>query len=240
MKYIPLKQVVSLFLDEAGKSNREFDRCWLLGMRALIDLNFDISAEPKSVRIPVNGNKTVTLPADYISWTKIGVMNSNGELASIKTNNALSIFRDNNPNRIAALAPDVNSGFNQLVTAPVFINFYNNGMYESLWGIGGGLIQFGECRVDERNNVIVLDPHYPYPDVLLEYISNPQMDDDYQIELALQEAVIAFIGWKMKLWPEQRYYGEVIKARRRLPGKKVTLQTINQILREGQGFYVRS
>lgn len=240
MKYVPLKTIVSYFLDENDKSVGDFDKCWLLGFRGLIDIGLDVSFEPKSVRIPKNGNQTVTLPSDYISWTKIGVMNSNGELASIKTNNALSIFRDNNPNRLQDIFPDVNSGFAQLPGSPIFLNFYNNGFYESLWGIGGGLIQFGECRVDEKNNVIVLDPHYKYPDVLLEYISNPEQDEDYKVELALQEAIIAFIGWKMKLWPEQRYYGEVIKARRRLPGKKVTLQTVNQVLREAQGFYVRS
>lgn len=240
MKYIPLKTVVSYFLDENNFSIAEMDKCWILGMRALTELNFDISAEPKSVRIPVNGNKTVTFPADYLGWTKIGVMNSNGEVATIKVNNALSIFRDNNPNRLGALAPDVNSGFAQLPGSPVFLNFYNNGFYESLWGVGGGLIQFGECRVDERNNVIVLAPDYQYPDVVLEYISNPQMDDDYQIEVALQEAVIAFIGWKMKVWNETRYYSEVIKARRRLPGKKVTAQEINQYLRQGQGFFLRT
>lgn len=240
MKYVSLMSVCAMFLDETKMSQAELDRAWIMGFRALTDLNFDISAEPKSVRIPVNGNKTVTLPSDYISWTKIGVMNSNGELSALKINNALSIFRDNNPNRIQDIFPDVNSGFAELPGAPVFLNFYNNGFYESLWGVGGGMIDFGECRVDERNNVIVLGPHYKHPDVLLEYISNPQMDSDYQIELALQEAVIAFIGWKMNMWPDTRYYGEVIKARRRLPGKKVTAQEINQYLRQGQGFYLRS
>lgn len=240
MKYEPLKTVISYVLDQHDKSMGDFDKAWVLGFRALSDLNYNIAAEPKSLRIPVNGNKTVTLPPDYLSWSKIGVLNSNGEVSSLKINNGLSIFRDNNPNRISDLTSDVQDLLPTLTGNPFFFNYYYNGAYETLFGTGGGLIQFGECRVDERNNVIVLAPDFRFDSIILEYISSPQMDGDYLVDTALREAVIAFVEWKMKLGTEQSYYARAIEARRRLPGKKATLQNINQVIREATGFYLRA
>jgi len=239
-KYIPLKTAVSYFLDQYDKSIGDFDKCWILAFRALVELNLDISNEPVSVRLPVNGNKTVTLPSDYISWTKIGLLNNLGEVNTLKINNALSIFKDNNPNRLSQLTPDVQTSYNMIFGIPFFLNYFDNGLYYNLFGVGGGLITYGDCRVDEKNGVIVLEPHFQYDHIILEYMSCPQKNGDYTIPIELQEAVIAFIEAKMKLNSMDNFYAEMRKGRRRLPGKKVTLSTINQVLRESTGFYLRS
>lgn len=219
---------------------KDFDKAWVLGFRALDDLNYNFAAEPKSIRIPVNGNKTVTLPPDYLAWSKIGVLNDKGEVCSIKINNGLSIWRDNNPNRLTDITPDVQDNLPLISGNPFYLNYYYNGLYGNLFGIGGGLIQYGSCRVDERNNVIVLNEDFQYDHVIVEYITSPKKDDDFMIETALREAVIAFIEWKMKLAPEKSYYDRAIEARRRLPGKKITLQNINQVIREATGMYLKS
>lgn len=239
-KYIPLKQAVSYFLDQSDKSMGDFDKCWILAFRALVELNLDISNEPISVRLPVNGNKTVNLPPDYISWTKIGLLNNLGEVNTLSVNNALSIFKDTNPNRLSDLTADVQTSYNMIFGIPFFLNYFDNGLYYNLFGVGGGLITYGECRVDEKNGLIVLSPDFQYSEIILEYMSCPEKNGDYTIQIELQEAVIAFIGAKMKLNPMQDFYNEVIKGRRRLPGKKVTLSTINEVLRESTGFYLRS
>lgn len=239
-QYEPLKTIVSYVLDANDKSMGDFDKAWILGFRGLHDLNYNISAEPKTVRIPVLPNKTAPLPSDYLAWSKIGVLNSKGEITSIKVNNSLSTFRDTNPNRISDLTPDVNDNLPLLTGNPFYLNYYYNGMYQTLFGVGGGMIQFGECRFDERNGVIILNEDFRYDSVLLEYISAPQKDDDFMVESSLREAVIAFIEWKMKLAPEKSYYDRAIEARRRLPGKKVTLQNINDAIRHATGFYLKS
>lgn len=239
-KYIDLKTVVSYFLDEHDKSSGDFDKAWVIAFRALVDLNFDIAAEPVSVRLPVEDNKTVILPPDYLSWTKIGILNNLGEVSTLKINNGLSIFKDNNPDRLSYLTPDVSTTFNLILGIPFFLNFFDNGLYYNLYGVGGGLVQYGGCRVDERHNCIVLDMDFQYDHVILEYISSPQKNGDYKVEMALQEAIIAFIMWKFKLAPPEQYYAEAIKARRRLPGKKVELQHVAQVLRENNGYYLRS
>lgn len=238
-KYISLKTVVSYCLDANNKSIASFDRAWVLAFRGLVDLHRSIAAQPKTVRLPVEGNKTVILPADYVSWSKIGVLNNQGEVCSLRINNGLSTFRDNNPNRLTQIAADITGG----VTTdgqPIYLNYYENGACYHVYGIGAGLITYGDCRVDEANNLVVLGPDFAYDSIIMEYLSNPQADGDYQVEVALQEALIAFIEWKLKLAPEQSYYDRVIEARRSMPHKKVTLQSLNQIVREGGGFYLKA
>ena len=90
-----------------------------------------------------------------------------------------------------------------------------------------------------KNNVIILPHDFRYDHVILEYLSSPQKDSDYQIPISDQEALIAFIEWKLKYIPAQVYYGELKKARRRKPGKRVTMQNVNQVVREANGMKLR-
>lgn len=238
--YTPLKTIVSYTLDEMDKSMGDFDKAWIIAFRALVDLGYNISFEPKTIRIPVNPNKTVTLPSDYLGWTKVGILNSNGEVSTLKVNNALTTYKDNNPNRISELTSDIQNTVPMILGFPFFFNYFDNGLYYNLYGVGGGLIQYGECRIDERNRVIILNTDFRFDAIILEYLSSPQKDGDYQIETTLQEAVIAFIKWKFKQAPDQEYYARCIEARRRLNNKKVSLQIINQVLREPNGMKLRS
>lgn len=239
-QYIPLKTVVSYFLDQYGKSDGDQDMYWLIGMRALTELNYDIAAHTKTVRLPVLANKTVPFPADLLSWTKIGLLNSHGEVVTLKINNGLTTFRDNNPDRLEDLTPNVNNSVGSLAYAPFYLNYYYNNGYYNLFGVGGGLIQYGECKVDERNRIILMPSEFKYQNIILEYISSPKQDDDFTVPMALQEAIIAFIAWKTNLASRDEYIAEKINARRRMPNKKVTLQTINQVIREPNAMKLRS
>lgn len=233
-KYVQLKTIVSYCLDECNKSEGDFDSFWILGFRALVDMLFDITAEPLTIRILLNGNQTANLPPDYISWVKIGIMDDNGRLNTLKINNALSTLKDTNPNRLNYLAEDINGGF-PFINSPFFFNYYYNGIYQPLFGATGGLVTYGECRVDEKNNIIVFPPDFKYTSVLLEYISSPEKNGDYTVPLCCQEAIIAWIKWKAKLGAREDYIAEKINARRRMPKKRVNLQMINEVIRESRG-----
>lgn len=239
-KYVPLKTVVSMALDEEDQSIGSFDKAWVLAFRGMIKLNQSIAAEPKSIRIPLNGNKTANLPTDYLSWTKIGIMDSNGQISTLKINTGLSILKDTNPNRLDYLTNDINTNLPLLLGSAYFYNYWYNGMFQTLYGLGGGLVQYGECRVDEKNKVIIFPPDFRFDSVLIEYMSSPQMDEDYMIQTVLQEALIAFIKWKLKKGTRQDFYAEATEARRSLPGKKVTLQKLNQVIREANGQYLHA
>lgn len=238
--YVPLKTVVSYFLDQHDKSMGDFDKAWVMAFRALVQLGFSISFEPVTVRLPVDGNKTVKYPSDCISVTKIGVLNNVGEVSTLRQNNALTTYKDTNPNRLSHLTADVQNAVPMILGFPFFFNYYDNGLYYNLFGVGGGLIQYGSYRLDEKNRVVILEPDFLYSNIIFEYISSPQKNGDYAIQIQLQEAVIAFIEWKFKLNTDQNFYARAIEARAALPGKKVTLATINQVLREPNGMKLRS
>lgn len=239
-KYISLSSIIAFFLSEQDKSHYDRDKCWLLGLRALVKLNQDISAYPKTVRLPLSGNKTVAFPPDYISWTKIGILNAAGEISTLRINTGLTTYRDANPNRLSQLTPDINDSVNNLVCSPFYFNYYYGDTYNTLFGIGGGLIQYGSCTVDEKNGLVVLESTFRYDHIMLEYISAPEKDGDYQVELPLMEPIIAFIKAKLKLTTMDEFYAEATVARRALGGKRVSLQGISQVIRESEAQKVRS
>lgn len=238
--YVPLKTIVSYTLDETDQSMGTFDKHWILAFRALVDMLFEVTAEPITLRLPVNGNKTVDFPSDYLMWTKIGILTDKGEVSTLRINNALTTFKDNNPNRLTQIKGDIDEGLPLLINSPFYVNYFYDGMYQPLFGVGGGLIQFGGCRVDENNKVVILEPDFKYTSIIFEYISSPQKNDDYTVPLTAQEAIIAFIKWKAKSGPRTEYYAAKVEARRRMPKKKVTLQGISQVLRESEAMKLRS
>lgn len=238
--YTPLRTIIAYFSDANDKSEGDSDRAWLIGLRALVDLNYEFSAQPLTVRIPLSGNKTAPFPPGCLSWSKVGLLNEQGEAVTLKINNALTKWRDLNPSRIELLTADINNSITAMTGTNMFLNYYYMNDYYNLYGLGNGLIQYGECRVDEENRVVILSPNFQYDHILFEFISAPQKKEDYMVLTALQEAVIAFIEWKLKIAPREMYIAAKVEARRRMPGKKVTLQNLNQVLRESQGMKLRS
>lgn len=236
-KYESIQAVVSYFLDQYDKSIGDQDKAYLMAYRGLSNMHYNTIAEPKTVRLPVNANQTVYLPADYTAWVKIGILNNNGEVSVLRVNNALTTFRDDNANRLSLLTADVNDGWIGNRDAP-FLNYFNNGIYAPLYGIGGGLVTFGDCRVDEKNNIIVLGTTFRYPHVILEYISCPEKDQEYMVDVRLREALVAFIAWKFNLDSRQNFYAAQVEARRMI--NPIKMQSFEQVIRENQKFCIKT
>ena len=240
-QYTPLKSIVAMTVDEVEKSAGDFDRAWILGVRGVAHITNQFAGLPKTLRLPVLGNKTVQYPTDCNNWIKVGILDENGQINTLKINNALTTFRDNNPNRVQDLAtPDINNSIGNLALVPYYSNFFYGGGSYQLFGVGGGVITYGECRMDDANRVVVLDPNFKYESIMFEYISAPQKDSDYQVLTCLQEAIIAFIKWKLKLGSREEFYAACIEGRRSMPKKKFVLQTFNQVIRESNGMKLRS
>lgn len=240
MQYVKLLDVVASFLDENVKQGLyDRDRIWVIALRGLTKINRQFAGQPKTLRIPKNLNNTVTLPSDYDSWCKIGLVDTHGEISTLKINTALTTYADNSPQRLQKLAQvQVNDADDSLNNNLLWLNYYYNGGYVNLYGVGNGVINYGECRVDERNNVIIMPPDFMYDSILLEYLTVPERDVDYMVQDVLTEAIIAFINWKTKLGSREQFYAECIEARRNI--KPVILQTINQVIRESQSMKLRS
>lgn len=232
-KYTELKRICAYALDQMQKNSLgNLDRAWIFGFRGLVDMGFEISFEPKTVRLPIQNNKTVIIPADNIGITKVGLLDNNGLLSSLRIDNALTTWRDTDPQRLQDLTPNISDSIANIGSAAFFFNYFINGNYYNLYGTQTGLVQYGSCRVDEANGVIVLPPDFQYDSVLVEYISSPEKDNDYKIETCLQEALIEWIRWKFGVGSDKEYYAALIKGRRRLTNKKFTLSKANQVIRE--------
>lgn len=239
-QYTSLKSAVAMALDEADKSGADFDKCWVLGLRGLTELEFDVSGQPETVQVMVEANKTAYFPKGMLSWSKIGLMDDNGSLNTLKINNALSTYAGNNPNRLEKITSQVNTSIGDLITLPYFTNYYYNGGCYQLYGVGGGLVTYGECKVDEKNRVILFPPDFSYDSVFVEGIMMPTKDNDYQVLTCMREAIIEFILWKLKLKKREDFYAAAVAGRRRLPKKRFVLQTFNQVIRESETFKLRS
>jgi len=239
--YTPLMTIVSYALDELDKSFGDADKCWLLANRALTKMTYDFAGQTKTVRQPVLPNKTALLPPDCLSWTKIGLLDNHGQINTLRVNNSLTTFRDDNPQRLQDLSsPNINDSIGNLALVPYYSNYYYGGGVYQLFGVGNGIITYGECKVDEVNRVVILGIDFKYDSIMIEYLSSPAKDPDLQVPTVFQEAIIAFIKWKLKVGTYQDWIAEQTIARRSMPKKKFILQSFNQVIRDSQGFKLRS
>ena len=81
--YIPLQQVIGDFLismDGSDWASHTSDAAIRnIALRGLRELGFDSLKVIRSLKVSVNtANNTATLPDDYVDWSKVGVVGSDG------------------------------------------------------------------------------------------------------------------------------------------------------------------
>jgi hypothetical protein len=54
----------------------------------------------------------------------------------------------------------------------------------------------GSFKVDTSNGVILLNEHFQYDYLMLEYVSSPTEGVDYYLPMQFREALIAWLAWK--------------------------------------------
>ena len=94
MAKIGLKTLVAELLDAKDSGSHEFRRLYNIGVRGIREFNTDVVGTFVTKLLDVNANKTVTLPDDFISFSKAGVINEKGEIVTLRLNNQLSNFND--------------------------------------------------------------------------------------------------------------------------------------------------
>lgn len=247
---IKLSACVNMYIDESRQTSKEFRRLWALAFRGLTDIGLDVSWAPKTTLINVNANLTADTPIDFLDWIRVGVFNSFGEIATLRVNEELTTYKDNNPNRIGDIQSQIGQDANYL-QYPYWWGGWDDNGYEQYFGSGSQLIQAGECKFDRSNNIIILDPYFAYTQIVLQYMSMPIMDDDYTIDFKCQEALIAWLRWKdvqslpssrmvnisEKQLRQKEYYSQKKLARKRV--KPFRLQVSEQYSREAQRLAVK-
>lgn len=192
--YIELDSVVNDYISESEQSNHKYFKIWHIAYRGLENLGLDAFYQIKSVKLPVNANKTVTLPADYIKWTKIGRLNSRGEIIPLWYNDKLTTYQDLSPTRLTQTQDDSTVGSN--FSDNGFCNYWNGSAYVNIYGVPSGQPFVGSFKVDINNGVILLDENYREDYLMIEYVSSPTVGVDYYLPVQFREALIAWLWWK--------------------------------------------
>ena len=194
--YIPIDDAIYAYIDEAELSNHKFLKLFNLAMRAMDELGLDAFYAIRSVKLPINANKTVTLPEDFLIESKVGVLNGRGEIIVIRQNNKLTSYADLNPNRKSKT--EDHTLINEFwFNSPVFYNWWNGYLFQNVYGYPSGGPFLGDFKIDKTNAVILLDEHFYYDYIMLEYVATPTVKKgEYYIPIQFKEAVVAYLRWK--------------------------------------------
>lgn len=194
-QWVTIDEAITDYLTESEQGNHKYFKCWNLAYRASVELGLDFFYSVKSVKLPVNPNLTVTLPADYLNYTKVGILNNEGAIIPLMVNNNLTTAFDMQPNRLAQTQdPSIVTGYSP--QGIVWWNFWNGYGLSNLYGLPSGSPFVGSFKIDNKNGVIVLDEYYDFEYVMLEYIASPVSGGEYFIPIQFKEAVIAYLRWK--------------------------------------------
>lgn len=250
-KWIGLSEVIYQYIDQARLSNADYRRLWTIGVRGVEEMGMDVYGTTKTVKLPINANKTVTLPSDYVGFSKIGIFNQKGEVAALRRNRNLSSYKINQSDRLTSNT-DSSNGNTYRLQDLAFVNYFDGASYINIFGVGSVLNAPGEFDLDEEQGLIYLDNEYSYQYVVLEYMSSPADDVDYKIPVQIREAVLAFIAWKdMEHLPlgrkaslgdkqlrRKEYYNQ--KRNANLRENPVMLWDANEVIRMGTKLVAKS
>lgn len=194
-QFITLDSCINDYLTESEQSNHRYFKLFHVGFRGMEQLGIDFFNQIKSVKLPILATKTVPLPADYLNYQKVGVLNAAGEAIPLKYNSKLTTYADLLPGRLSKTVD--NTLFDlYIASTPIFYNYWNGDMFVNLYGCPSGAPFVGGFKIDDSNGVIVLDENFGYDYIILEYIASPKEGEEYYLPVQFREALIAWMAWK--------------------------------------------
>jgi hypothetical protein len=241
-KWVPLSEIIYQYIDQARLSNSDYRRLWSIGIRGVEEMGMDVYLSAKTSKLMVNANKTVNLPSDYIGFSKVGIFNSNGEVATLKRNPALSNYKITQSDRTSSNIDNTTSSTSRDMA---YINYFDGARYVNIFGAGSTLGSAGEFDISEEDGLLYLSNDYGYTYVVLEYLSSPADDVDYKVPIQIREAILSFIAWKDiehlplgrraslgdKQLRRKEYYNQ--KRNANLRENPIMLWDINEVIRMG-------
>lgn len=198
-KYKELKEIIYGYMDEAQQNSAAFRRLWGIAVRGVEDLSMDVVPNIRTCRLCIDGNLTAQLPEDYINWSKVGVLNQSGEVATLKYNTTLTLYGSTETNRLQINTDAVGIDLGR-VSDIFYLNYFDYAYGYgniNLFGVSGNeATKIGDFRIDEQNGVMVLDNCFPTDYIIMEYLAAPSEDCGFKVPIQAQEALIAWISWK--------------------------------------------
>jgi len=190
--------------EESFDKNFRKDQVRVAALRAFRDMQLDSFNRIYSARLPVNQSLyTVELPADYVRYTKIGILDENCNVISVSINPNMNIAGDILLDNDGAQLLDADgyplkseitdcgdgTPLNPNAYGYVFGNYNYNGFYGRLYGWGGGNNANGYYRFNDEENRIELSAGFSYENIILEYISDLSMAADPQFPIEAEKAM---------------------------------------------------
>ena len=203
-------------------------------LRGIREMNFDIQKKIKSLKLSVKTeNDTVELPDDFVDYTKIGVIGSDGLIyvfgENKNQNMAMKYKTDAAGNNIDSDGDGVydrvdakEDGVGRASTADfesyTFRNFLYEGNIGRAYGIGGGMYS-GEFRINYEQNRIELYSTAGYSEIVIEYIADEARSTNPSIHIYAENALRSYIHYRLierkssvpageKMRARQEYYNE--------------------------------
>lgn len=194
LSYITMESVIQDFLSEGEYSVHKYFKTYHSAFRGAENMGLDFFYRVQSVKLPVNANFTVTLPANCLNVTKAGILNDNGVIIPLWNNPNMTTYADLLPDRIEkttdAASLWLESGGN------VWYNCWTGGGYSNVYGVSSGEPFVGEFKVDIENGIILLNQRFNRDYLMVEYVSSPDAGQECYIPVQFREALIAWLWWK--------------------------------------------
>jgi len=220
-------------------------------LRGIREMGFDIMKRIKSLKLSVNAsNNTVELPDDFVDYTKIGVIGSDGLIyvfgENKNQNMAMKYVTDAAGNKIDSNNDGVYDRVDAKTTRSsgqenyTFRNFLHQGNVGRAYGMGGGLYS-GEFRINFEQNRIELHSTAGYTEIIIEYIADEARSENPSIHIYAENALRSYVYYRLverkanvpnseKARARQEYYNEKRLANARIKSftKEEALKTIRK------------
>lgn len=219
--YVNLDQVVNDFIitldgDDyaAGASDTAIRTMALRGVR---DMGFDMLKVVRSLKLPVNSaTDSVGLPDDYVDWTKVGVVGSDGLVYVLGQNKNINysqkyatvdslnydqdgdgLFeREDSKTSTTGGSPVADSGITDGMNSYIFRNYIHGDDAGRLYGIGGGNY-YGEFRVNLDQNRIELKTNSSISELVIEYVADEARSSNPRVHVYAEEALRSYMYYRI-------------------------------------------
>lgn len=181
-------------MNEYELSQNKYFKLFHLCFRGFEQLGIDFFYRVQAVKLPVNANYTVTLPANYLNWTKVGILNDRGEIIPLYYNDKMTTYADLLPDRVEKTQDPQSSLLDW--GSNTWVNYWNGYNYTNIYGVPSGEPFVGSFKVDTENGVIILNENFNRDYLMLEYVASPQQGQEYYLPVQFREALIAWLAWK--------------------------------------------
>ena len=224
---VPLDQIINDFIitmgDDDYAGNASDNQIRTHALRGIREMGFDMSKKIRSLKLSVNtANNTVELPDDYVDWSKIGLVGTDGivyVLGENKNINYSQAYANSSGNKVGNAASAIDSDgdgvydridsktptgggspggsddLSQGLNSHVFRNLAYGGA-SAIYGVGGGQY-FGQFRVNLDQNRIELSTESGVTEVVIEYVADEARSKNPSVHVYAEEALMAYMYYRI-------------------------------------------